>query len=447
MRLLCLPHYARIVVILIVGCFLGASSFAAGDLSITGKVTDAAGKPIPRAIVMVYHAGPRSGYGVFCPTCYPDCGKRAITDSRGAFVVNHLHSDLWFELFVEKGGYEPKFLGKVVPTPDAHVTTTLIRQQSVSEPDLLFRGRLVDSHGLAVPNAVVRPIGALLPNGTASYTFSIMFENVDPIAISNDRGDFQIAYRHPPGKISSSLAPSIPVPPLKILVSVEPRGLAQAFRVIPAGLQWHRVTVTDGGVIRGRLVQDGKPVGNAEMGLIGDPPGGWGADLQPVFNPYFEITVGTQPDGTFAIPDVPFPWNWYIYAKAESVASRGATGDIKCATKRGDEIVDLGDIQLKPAYHLRGKVGLSDGKPIPDGMTVTISSDLVRDAQTITLPSNGQFQFAGLATGSYDVSASVKGYSSPAPLSISVQRDVNNFAITLHPMPGPAAKAVATPKP
>lgn len=448
MRRARLPRYVlNVLVPLLLSCFLSAASFATTDLSITGKVTDTTGKPIPRAIVMVYHAGPRSGYGVFCPTCYPDCGKRAITDSSGTFAINHLHPDLWFELFVEKGGYEPKFLGKVVPTPDAHVTTTLIRQQSVSEPNLLFRGHLVDTHGLALRDAVVHPIAAMLPGGSILYTFGVMAQGVDPIAITNADGNFEIAYRHPAQDSTSSLAPSIPEPPLKILVSVEARGMAQAFHVIPAGSQRHTITVRDGGTIRGRLIQNGQPVGGAEMALTGDPIGGWGANFQPVGNPYGEITVGTQPDGTFAIPDVPFPWHWYIYAKAESVASRGATGNIKCATKRDDEIVDLGDLQLKPAYHLRGKVSLSDGSPIPHGITVTISSDIVRDAQKVTVPPNGQFQFAGLAAGNYDVSASVKGYSPPhSPAPVSVEHDVDNYVITLRASASPHAKAAPTTK-
>jgi hypothetical protein len=72
----------------------------------------------------------------------------------------------------------------------------------------------------------------------------------------------------------------------------------------------------------------------------------------------------------------------------------------------------------KPAYHLRGRIVLSDGKPIANGMTVTISSEKAFDSQTATLPPSGRFEFVGLAEGR--VFASVKGYAPPpvAPVSI-----------------------------
>lgn len=429
-----------------------STSHAATNLSITGRITDTTGKPIAHAVVIVYHAGPKSGYGIFCPTCYPDCGKRAITDGTGSFAIQHLNSNLWFELFVEKGGYEPVFLKKVIPAPTTRVTATLLHEQRVTDPTRLFRGRVVDAHGAPLADAVVKPIGALLPGNRALYTFNVMAQGVDPIAITDNQGDFQIAYHQPSRNSVSSIAPSIPEPPLKILASVEARGMADEFSVLPAGSQWHTITATDGAIVRGRLVQNGKPVGGAEIALSGNPLGGWDGDLQSVGNPYTEITIGTQPDGTFVIPNVPVPWNWYIYARVESVAPRGATGDIRCATKLNGQIVDVGDLQLKPAYHFRGTVVLGNGKPVPTGTIVTISSDLVRDSQTAVLSPTGHFEFAGLAAGLYDISVSVKGYSPPpvAPVSIkdrqgrihtytpppspvSVSHNVDNFVITLHP--------------
>jgi len=75
--------------------------------------------------------------------------------------------------------------------------------------------------------------------------------------------------------------------------------------------------------------------------------------------------------------------------------------------------VDIGDIQIKPAYRLLGRVVLSDGKPIPEGMRVTISSERAWDDQTATLSPDGHFEFIGLAADDYSVFASVKGYSLP----------------------------------
>lgn len=126
-------------------------------------------------------------------------------------------------------------------------------------------------------------------------------------------------------------------------------------------------------------------------------------------DPYNEIRIGTHPDGSFIITNVPAPVEWYLYGKVESVAARGATALIECATKRDNESIDLGDIQIKPCHRLRGRVVLSDGKPIPDGMRMTIGSDRTFDSQTAMLAADGRFEFGGLRSDSYSVFASVKG--------------------------------------
>jgi protocatechuate 3,4-dioxygenase beta subunit len=55
-----------------------ALAVAAERLTINGRVTDASGKPLDHATVMVYEAGVRTGYSLYCPTCYVDCGKHAF---------------------------------------------------------------------------------------------------------------------------------------------------------------------------------------------------------------------------------------------------------------------------------------------------------------------------------------------------------------------------------
>lgn len=460
MRLPRLPHYIfDVIIVFLLSCFLGVSSFAASDLSISGKVIDAAGKPIEHATVMVYHAGVTSGYSLFCPSCYADCGKRAITDSNGSFTFHRLSPGLWFELLAARSGYEPKFIEHVTPS-SGMPTATLVRRPTVNDPSRLFRGRVVDPNGLALRDAVVQPLGVLFDVKTGRSLYGAV-PGLDPIAVSDSNGIFEMAYSQP-------AKPDLMIPsqPVKVLASVDARGMEEVVTILPAGAHRRTIIVTDGATLRGRLVQNGKPVGGAEVGVFGYPRGGYGVNLQVFGSPYDEIKIGTQPDGTFSIPNVPVPGNWYVYAKMDSVAKRGATGTIKCSTKRNGQIVDVGDLQLRPAYYLRGKVVLTDGKAIPNGMRVTVSSERAFDSQTISLPPDGTFQFVGLAAGDYDVFASVKGYSSPPvppvsvkgkggrtytytppPPPISVNHNVDNLVITLHPKSAPAAKAVATPKP
>jgi len=417
-----------------------AVSMADDMVTLTGRVTDREGKPIEHATVMVYRAGVKKGYSTFCPSCYADCGKRAITDGNGTFTFKRLSPDLWFELLVARDGYGPAFAKKIDPSSGTPVTATLARRKTVSDPDRVFRGRIEDSAGRTVRDVVVQPVGLLLDSRTGSSGYGTI-EGLDPVAISNEKGEFEIVYSKPG---------------LKILVSVEARSMAPAFSVIPAGLERHAITIVRGATVRGRLVQDGIPVGDAEVGLNGRLRCGFDQNLELSGYPYDEIRIGTQPDGTFAITNVPAPVDCYIYSKMESVAARGATGTVECSTKHDNEIVDVGDIQIRPAHRLQGRVVLSDGKPIPDGMRVTISSERASDTQTAMLPPEGRFEFVGLATGSYSVFASVKGYTLPeTPVSVekkkedgtveittyapavappfSIDQDVDGFVITLHP--------------
>jgi Carboxypeptidase regulatory-like domain len=134
-------------VCLVVTCTI---SLADDMVALAGRVTDADGKPIEHATVIVYHAGVKRGYSTFCPSCYADCGKRAITDGNGTFTFKRLSPDLWFELLVAHDGYGPVFAKKVDPSSGTPVTATLVWRKIVSDPDRVFRGRIEDSDGLAV---------------------------------------------------------------------------------------------------------------------------------------------------------------------------------------------------------------------------------------------------------------------------------------------------------
>src|SRR6202035_724541 len=155
------------------------ASMADDMVTLTGTVTDAEGKPIERATVMVYHAGVKKGYSTFCPSCHADCGKRANTDGNGTFTFKRLAPDLWFELVVARDGYGPVFAKKVDPSSGTPVTATLVRREIVSNPDRGFPGRVEDSGGLPVRDVVVQPVGLLLDSKRGSSRYGTI-EGLDP---------------------------------------------------------------------------------------------------------------------------------------------------------------------------------------------------------------------------------------------------------------------------
>ena len=221
---------------------------------------------------------------------------------------------------------------------------------------------------------------------------------LDPIAVTNEKGDFEITNSDPM---------------LKMALVVEPRAMAPKFAILPTGPERHTIRVSDGAIVRGRLTENGKPFASAEIGL--SPRQSWLGKPNLIISGSFyqEMRIGTKEDGTFAITGVPFQEDWSIYGKMESISSRGATAPIAVTTAHDGQDVNVGDIPIKRGFRLRGKVVLSDQKPMPDGMTIFISSDITRDAKTVPLAHDGTFEFVGLAAGNYSLGPAVRGYSPP----------------------------------
>jgi hypothetical protein len=391
------------IVLLLIVFFYGRTALAAQRVTAAGRVLDADGKPIEHAAVLVYSAGVKKGYSIFCPTCYVDCGKRTFTDSDGKYSIPGLNSDLFFNLLIVREGYSAKFVDKVDPEQGPADTAVLKKRIPPENPSQIIRGRVLDPRGEPVRDALVEQGGAIFEQGRA-------FGNggwIDPMAVTNDSGDFEIAYSKPL---------------VAAMVQVSPRAMAPRLSTVPSGTDRKVITVTQGATIRGQLVRNGEPIRQAEIGLSSHSRRG--GETLP------EVRIGTDDDGKFALTNVPPDRIWYLYAKMESLASRGLTAEIvECATKSDGQDLNLGDISVRPAYTLRGKVVLSDGKPIPPDMRINLFSDRVPDSQSLTLASTGDFEFKGLGRGVYQLAPSVKDYEARDPQSFEllIEGDVNNF--------------------
>ena len=81
---------------------LSSSQVLRPDLA--GKVVDSTGRPLAHTTVIVYHAGVKTGFSTYCPSCYADCGKRVLTDLDGNFRIKSLAPNLWFELLAIQDG-------------------------------------------------------------------------------------------------------------------------------------------------------------------------------------------------------------------------------------------------------------------------------------------------------------------------------------------------------
>ena len=153
-----------------------------------------------------------------------------------------------------------------------------------------------------------------------------------------------------------------------------------------------------------------------------------------------EVRIGTNEKGEFAITNVPAGRVWDLYPTMDSLAPLGLAAKVtNVATKDDGQEVAVGDIPAAPAHELRGRIQLSDGKPIPPGMRVSVFADRLPDRQSVTLPPDGVFVFRGLAKGVYVLRATVKGYQPldpEAPAEFLLEGDRKDFNVTLVPGPG-----------
>ena len=61
-------NWTRIVLVTTTYLVIGSVAFADDLLTLNGRVSDSAGKPVEHATVMVYHAGVKKGYNRYCPS-------------------------------------------------------------------------------------------------------------------------------------------------------------------------------------------------------------------------------------------------------------------------------------------------------------------------------------------------------------------------------------------
>jgi Dioxygenase len=387
--------------------------------AIVGTISDEDGKPVSGATVMIWTAGPKKGYSTYCPSCYLDCGKRAVTGSDGKFSFERVDPTLRFNLLAVREGFAPLDVRKVESFGQP-AAGRLKRRTLPSDPTQVLRGKIVGPIGKPLADVVVAPeeVWWKGPDGRLDGRGGAV-KGLDPLAVTNDKGEFEVAYTVHPA--------------VKMTVCVFARGMAPKwFRDLPTGESRHTLAVSRGATVRGRLVQFGKPVPDAEIGMMTKERG--------MGEHFPESRIGTQPDGTFLFANVPTPNRWFVYAEMNSILNRGATAPVSCRTKKDDEIVDVGDIKIQPGHRVRGRVILTDGKPIAEGMQMSIGSLNAWDAQTHSLPPDGRFEFGNLPTDEYHLSPAVKGYrlSEKNPnLSWTIEGridgDIEDFIILLDP--------------
>jgi hypothetical protein len=157
-----------------------------------------------------------------------------------------------------------------------------------------------------------------------------------------------------------------------------------------------------GSALRGRVLQDGKPLADVRVGVSGSDRN------SEVWAGHFE--TNTDADGHFEFPHLPPDKDWEFFGVMNSFKPYGALSPRRVVSGNDGSHTDLGELVVVSGKHLAGQVRTSDGEPLPEGIKATVSYDNAWDSQTTDVDAEGRFRFEGLAAALLDVSVRARNW-------------------------------------
>jgi uncharacterized GH25 family protein len=351
---------------------------------LVGRVT--ADDVIPKATVFIFTAGPKVGTSTFCPSCYADCRKSAKTDAQGEFKIESLDPQLIFRILVVAKGYKPQFVSKVNPAK-GRITVDLepVESEGIT-PERSIRGQVVDSEGNPVIGAVVEAHGIRKKNDIGTMWGQL--PGVDPLAVTDEQGEFQLASREPFQSLD---------------VNVEAPGFAhRKFTSLNSGLGRHKLTLTEGAIVKGRVVWKDKPLADVSVGVAGVE-----RDVERYVG---NFDVGTDNDGRFALMNLPPNVDYFIYGLMKNLRTYGAIPVRKIHAGDDGSTTDVGDLLVERGQRLAGRVVCDDEDFIPENTRLLVSRQQAWDSMQLTLDENGRFDTEGVPKETLSLSVRIAGY-------------------------------------
>src|SRR5688572_3459206 len=377
----------RAVGLSLLGLFL-AILFARGAAdaarpNLTGIVRDGSAQPLRDATVFIYTAGPREGTGILCPSCYADCRKRAKTDAEGRFTIEELDPSLLFRVLVVAKGHQPEFVAKVDPA-EKPIEVALRPISGGDTPEKRMRGIVLDQDDKPVSGAVINIRG--VSRGTSTRYGGN--KEVDPVAVSDDAGEFAINSTEPFDAVG---------------VDVEAAGLAKGiFQKLATGGEVHKLKLNEGVTVKGKVIRDGKPLAGVEMGIAG------AERRSEIF--VGDFTVATDTNGAFLFPNLPAHTDYFVYGRMKSLGEKGSIPSRRVKTQDIGATLDVGDLAVQPAFRLEGVVRLTDSNSIPEKTQVMVTREDAWDQLLTQVDAQGRFKLVGIPSEAISVYARVPGY-------------------------------------
>jgi hypothetical protein len=374
-----LQAFSRGIVLLCAGLIVGGKAS-----ELIGRATDENGTALSGATVFIYTAAPKVGLSSVCASCYLDCAKTAKADADGNFRISNVASDLMFQVLVVAKDRRPTFVTSVDPEKGTFAVKLLPLALTSDKPDQLLRGRVVDSSRQPISGAVVYVQGMVDRQGGDVWG---ELPGVDPIAVTDEGGEFVI---------TSATSFS------QMHVKLSARGYANRIVVGLASDSVHTLVMTEGALLSGRVVFEGKPLKQVSVGLISVD--------RSLEKDTGEVLIATDARGDFTFSNLPPNTDYHIYGGMHSLRSYGAIPVARVRTRADHEATNVGDLQVQPGHRIVGRVVLDDGAPLLEKTRLVISREEAFDSQVIEIGPEGKFEAEGIPTERLRLSVRVKGY-------------------------------------
>ncbi len=214
------------------------------------------------------------------------------------------------------------------------------------------------------------------------------------------------------------------------------RGDENSVSVDPSGVARQPLKMSPGVAVTGRVLQNGKPVARALIGLKRIAPHSYD-EPKPL-----ETTTDAQ--GLFRFPNNLPESEFWAYAKLGTLPDGGAVIPQRIQTAEEGSTTVLGEFHVEKGLTLAGRVICSDGKAVPSGTTIYAKCPNTEGDLSLKLGATGRFEFKGLTVGPVSLSLHPTGYfvsaknachdpSGLGGLSGQLYGDVADLTILLEP--------------
>ncbi|TWU46038.1 Dioxygenase [Novipirellula aureliae] len=350
-----------------------------------GTIIDGSGKPIGGARIDISTAAPKSGPAIFCPSCYLDCAKSAVSGEQGSFEIRDVSPDLQFRL--------------VVTAVDKITVATSLIDPSIETPEITLQDFPADVSSDHLVHGVVRselgvPVsGALIDAWGATSNGRRWRGRVDGAAtvVSDDQGRFRMLLTEDYEEID---------------LQVTADGYAGVIsEPLNPGDESHAIVLPSGAVVKGKVVQDGRPLPGEPIAVVQVNRG----RLKKIF--LKAILTTTDQDGSFEFTALPADDQYAVFTPVE-VGSKGPvipTGLF--ALKEDGSTLDLGVLEAAKGVTISGAIKVSGQSALPDAIAITLDRMPAWDLIEVPVDDDGRFEMTNLPPETYEVRLKVKGFA------------------------------------